>query len=173
MEQLGNILEALRFAGDQLKDRKLSTGMLALHHSIETVNILWHIGKVSDQRILMAAALHQVPRIQEELKAGIIEIFGEDVSKYIQASLAPASLKTPYFERLKLKKNKAEQAGRQIYLAATAAFLRHHRDQQEILDEVLKSEEIGTRKTFIKEFTGTYPELEEFLRNLGAGPSED
>ena len=166
MEQLGNILEALRFAGDQMKDQKLSTDMSALHHAIETANILWHIGKVQDQRILMAGALHQVPRIQEELKAGVEDIFGKEVSQYIQAARDPENLKTPYLERLKLKKNKKDQAGRQIYLAASAALLRHLRDNTDQLEEIRKTEEMQTRKSYIAEFSGSYPELENFFNQL-------
>lgn len=166
MNQLGNILEALRFAGDQLKDTKLDTGILGLHHAIETVNILWHIGKVEDQRILMAAALHQIPRIQDELRAGIQDVFGNDVSQYIESALDPESLKSPYLERLSFKKNVKEQAGRQIYLAATAALLRHHRENEDDLKRVQESEEIQTRKEFIKTFSGTQSILEEFLKTL-------
>jgi len=166
MNQLGNILEALRFAGDQLKDKKLSTGMLALHHAIECVNILWHIGKVEDQKILMAAILHQIPHLQQDLKQGIMDVFGEDVYQYIEAALDPESLKTPYLERLKFKKSVKEQAGRQIYLAATAAFLRNHNDKPEELKMLQESEEITSRKEFIAGFSGTQPKLEEFLRPL-------
>lgn len=166
MKELGNILEALRFAGDQLKGSTLSSGILALHHALETVNILWHIGKVEDQRVLMAAALHQIPRIQDELRIGVTEVFGEQVAQYIQASLSPESLKSPYFERLKLTKNKTEQAGRQIYLAATLAFLRQHKDNEEELKRVLESEEIQTRLKYISTFSGSQPKLEEFLKTL-------
>lgn len=166
MNQLGNILEVLRFAGDQLKDTKLNTGILALHHAIETVSVLWHIGKVEDQRILMAAALHQIPRIQDELRIGVQDVFGEEVSQYIEAALDPGSLKSPYLERLSFKKNTKEQAGRQIYLAATVALLRHHREDEEALKMMKNSEEMKTRTDFIKTFSGTQPVLEEFLKTL-------
>lgn len=166
MEQIGNILEALRFAANQIKDKKMSTGMGTLHHAIETVNILWHIGKVQDQKVLMAAALHQLPRVQEELKADVEAIFGKDVSQYIAASLEPANLKGAYFERLKLKKNKAEAAGRQIYLAASAALLRHLKDQEDRLQEVRKMEEVQERQKYIAEYSGHYEELEQFFQEL-------
>lgn len=172
MNQLGNILEALRFAGDQLKDTKLNTGILALHHAVETVSILWHIGKVEDQRILMAGALHQIPRIQDELRIGVQEVFGKEVSQYIEAALDPGSLKSPYLERLSFKKNTKEQAGRQIYLAATAAMLRHYREDEEALKQLRESEELQTRMEFIQTFSGTQSVLEEFLKTLlGENPA--
>ncbi|MEM6802319.1 MAG: HD domain-containing protein [Bacteroidota bacterium] len=166
MEQIGNILEALRFASNQIKDKKMSTGMGTLQHAIETVNILWHIGKVQDQKILMAAILHQIPRVQDELKGDVETIFGKEVSQYIHASLEPASLKGAYFERLKLKKNKTEAAARQIYLAASAALLRHLKDQEDRLAEVSQMDEIKERQQYITDFSGQYEALEQFFLEL-------
>lgn len=90
----------------------------------------------------MAAASRQMPRIQDELKIGVQDVFGTEVAHYIEAAL---DLKSPYLERLSFKKNTKEQAGRQIYLAATAALLPHHREDEEALKMFRESEEMKTR----------------------------
>jgi guanosine-3',5'-bis(diphosphate) 3'-pyrophosphohydrolase len=85
MQLTGKLLEALAFAVDRhrfhrRKDRRLSP---YVHHLIDVLNLLWQIGGIREENLLIAGILHDVIEDTNTTPEEIKEKFGAQVLAYV------------------------------------------------------------------------------------------
>ena len=85
MQLTGKLLEALAFAVDRhrfhrRKDRRLSP---YVHHLIDVLNLLWQIGGIREEDLLIAGVLHDVIEDTNTTPEEIEATFGAKVLAYV------------------------------------------------------------------------------------------
>jgi guanosine-3',5'-bis(diphosphate) 3'-pyrophosphohydrolase len=102
-ENTGLLLKALRFSADKHRNqrRKDSAQSPYINHPIEVVQLLWEVGGVRDNDILLAAILHDTIEDTETRSEDIREAFGEAVVAFVMEVTDDKSL--PKRERKRLQ----------------------------------------------------------------------
>ena len=91
------LLSALKFAADQHRDQRRKGAHQApyINHIIEVVETLAHVGKVTDDNILIAAALHDVVEDTAIKPEEIAQKFGAKVARIVAEVTDDKSLPKP------------------------------------------------------------------------------
>ncbi len=102
-ENTGLLLKALRFSADKHRNqrRKDNAQSPYINHPIEVVQLLWEVGGVRDNDILLAAILHDTIEDTETRSEDIREVFGEVVMALVMEVTDDKSL--PKAERKRLQ----------------------------------------------------------------------
>lgn len=102
-ENTGLLLKALRFSADKHRHqrRKDVAQSPYINHPIEVVQLLWEVGGVREDAILLAAILHDTIEDTEARPEEICEAFGEAVMGFVMEVTDDKSL--PKQERKRLQ----------------------------------------------------------------------
>ena len=99
-----NILKALSFASLKHRDqrRKDQEASPYVNHLIEVTRLLWEVGEVREEAVLVAAILHDTIEDTETTAEEITEIFGEEVANLVQEVTDDKSLAKGERKRLQI-----------------------------------------------------------------------
>lgn len=151
---LGNLLEALRFAGDRYGGRLHPDGLPMLAHLIEVVGVLWHVAEVRDQRVLLAGLVFRMEEDGVVSPPELTQVFGEQVATFARQAADLPALQPQPLQRLRFKSEQRTLAvARQIRLADAAVCLRRRPDAY-ALPRALES------------FRPSLPKLDAYLKRL-------
>ncbi len=83
--EIGTFLTALRFSAQRHRDqrRKDAGKSPYINHPIDVVEMLWRVGGISDNRVLVAALLHDLIEDTKTEPEEIAELFGAEVLFFV------------------------------------------------------------------------------------------
>lgn len=151
---LGNLLEGLRFVGDHYGLRAHPDGVSMVAHLTEVVNILWHVGQVRDQFVLLSGLLFRMPADGVCGVSALQPVFGERIAGYVSQAHDLAALQPRPMQRLRpAKEEERLKAARQIRLAEGIVCLRRRPDHYQLPAELAS-------------LRSSLPEMDAYLRQL-------
>lgn len=166
MEATGNIIEGMRFVTDRYVDMKWHHRLM-IQHLLDCCSILWQIGKVREQKIILAALLHRCPEDGVSDVTEIENIFGKEVLGYILSVKKDDLLKGESFKRLERKSIRLQkEAGRQIIMADACAGLRQIQSFDESTARAFWQNWIKEDYVVIETFRHQFTELDQYLTRL-------
>ncbi|MEM7369232.1 MAG: HD domain-containing protein [Bacteroidota bacterium] len=127
MQFTGTLLSAFAFAVDKhryqrRKDRRLSP---YVNHLVDVANVLWNVGKVRDEDILIASILHDTLEDTNTKPEEILEQFGPVVLGYVEEVSDDKSKPKDVRKRIQiLTASSKSQGAKQISLADKIANLK-------------------------------------------------
>jgi guanosine-3',5'-bis(diphosphate) 3'-pyrophosphohydrolase len=102
-ENTGVLLTAIEFSADRHRPqrRKDADKSPYINHPIEVAELLWRVGSIRDQAVILAAILHDIIEDTKTTPDEIRSLFGEDVLVIVLECTDDKSL--PYMDRKRLQ----------------------------------------------------------------------
>jgi GTP diphosphokinase / guanosine-3',5'-bis(diphosphate) 3'-diphosphatase len=102
-ENTGLLLTAINFSADRHRPQRRKDTLKSpyINHPIEVAELLWRVGGIRDQAVLIAAVLHDTIEDTETSPEEIRSLFGEDVLGIVLECTDDKSL--PYLDRKRLQ----------------------------------------------------------------------
>jgi guanosine-3',5'-bis(diphosphate) 3'-pyrophosphohydrolase len=102
-ENTGLLLTAINFSADRHRPQRRKDTLKSpyINHPIEVAELLWRVGGIRDQAVLIAAVLHDTIEDTETTPEEIRNLFGEDVLGIVLECTDDKSL--PYLDRKRLQ----------------------------------------------------------------------
>jgi len=102
-ENTGLLLTAINFSADRHRPQRRKDTLKSpyINHPIEVAELLWRVGGIRDQAVLLAAVLHDTIEDTETTPEEIGSIFGEEVMGIVLECTDDKAL--PYLDRKRLQ----------------------------------------------------------------------
>lgn len=102
-ENTGILLTAINFSADRHRPQRRKDTLKSpyINHPIEVAELLWRVGGIRDQAVLLAAVLHDTIEDTETTAEEIGSLFGEEVLGVVLECTDDKSL--PYLDRKRLQ----------------------------------------------------------------------
>ena len=102
-EKTGYLLTAIRFSADRHRPQRRKDTLKSpyINHPIEVAELLWRVGGVRDQAVLIAAVLHDTIEDTATTPDEIRSLFGQEVLDIVLECTDDKSL--PYLDRKRLQ----------------------------------------------------------------------
>lgn len=102
-ENTGLLLTAINFSADRHRPQRRKDTLKSpyINHPIEVAELLWRVGGIRDQAVLIAAVLHDTIEDTKTSPEEIRSLFGEDVLGIVLECTDDKSL--PYLDRKRLQ----------------------------------------------------------------------
>jgi guanosine-3',5'-bis(diphosphate) 3'-pyrophosphohydrolase len=125
---MNKLVAAIAFAADKHRNqrRKDHEASPYINHSIALANVLANEAGVDDERVLMAAVLHDTIEDTETTEQELLRLFGKDVANIVMEVTDDKSL--PKAERKRLQVQHATQTSRRAKLVKLADKICNLRD---------------------------------------------
>ena len=104
-QDAGLLLSAIHFSADRHRPqrRKDTDKSPYINHPIEVAELLWRVGGIRDQAVLLAAVLHDTIEDTETTPEEIQSLFGEEVLGIVLECTDDKSLPQPERKRLQIE----------------------------------------------------------------------
>jgi GTP diphosphokinase / guanosine-3',5'-bis(diphosphate) 3'-diphosphatase len=103
-EKTGILLTAIQFSAARHRDQRRKDRLKSpyINHPIEVTELLWRVGEVRDEAVLLAAILHDTIEDTETTPDDIRELFGEEVLGIVLECTDDKTLPQPERKRLQI-----------------------------------------------------------------------
>lgn len=158
------LIKALAFAADKHRNqrRKDADASPYINHPIALANVLVNEGGIEDERVIMAAVLHDTVEDTETSEQELAKVFGQEVTAIVLEVTDDKSL--PSAERKRLQVEHASTISRRAKLVKLADKISNLRDivASPPADWPIerKQEYFDWAKAVVEGMRGVHPELE-------------
>jgi guanosine-3',5'-bis(diphosphate) 3'-pyrophosphohydrolase len=127
-KHMNNVIKAIAFAADKHRNqrRKDADASPYINHPIALANVLANEADVEDERVLVAAVLHDTIEDTETSEQELVRVFGKDVAEIVLEVTDDKSL--PKDERKRLQIEHAPHVSRRAKLVKLADKICNLRD---------------------------------------------
>jgi len=164
---MNKLVAAIAFAADKHRDqrRKDREASPYINHPIALTNVLANEAEIDDERVLMAAVLHDTIEDTETTAQELIRLFGKDVADIVLEVTDDKAL--PKAERKRLQIEHAEHISRRAKLVKLADKICNLRDiaNSPPADWSVerKQEYFDWAKAVVDRLRGVHPTLEQLF----------
>jgi guanosine-3',5'-bis(diphosphate) 3'-pyrophosphohydrolase len=163
------VLQALAFAADKHRDqrRKEASASPYINHPIALANLLLNEAGVEDERVLVAALLHDTLEDTETTAPELVRLFGNEIANIVREVSDDKALPKPERKRKRLQVAYAAHISRQAKLVKLADKICNLRDitasPPADWSTARKREYFDWAKAVVDGLRGVNPELEHLF----------
>ena len=164
---MNRIIRAIAFAADKHRDqrRKDANASPYINHPIALANVLANEAGVDDERVLIAAVLHDTIEDTETSEQELVRVFGQEIAAIVLEVTDDKAL--PKAERKRLQIENAPDISRRAKLVKLADKICNLRDvagnQPVGWSHERKQEYFDWAKAVVDGLRGVHPELERLF----------
>jgi guanosine-3',5'-bis(diphosphate) 3'-pyrophosphohydrolase len=171
-EKTGILLTAIHFSADRHRDQRRKDTLKSpyINHPIEVAELLWQVGGIRDDAVLIAAVLHDTIEDTQTTPDEIRSLFGKEVLDIVLECTDDKSLPQP--ERKKLQIETAPHKTPKAKLVKLADKICNLRDLNQnpprFWPKIQKQEYLLWSEKVVAGLRGTNPALETLYDEIAA-----
>jgi GTP diphosphokinase / guanosine-3',5'-bis(diphosphate) 3'-diphosphatase len=171
-ENTGILLTAIHFSADRHRDQRRKDSLKSpyINHPIEVAELLWRVGGIRDEAVLLAAVLHDTIEDTDTTPDEVRQLFGQEVLDIVLECTDDKSLPQPERKRLQIETapHKSPKA-KLVKLADKICNLRDlNQNPPRFWPKIQKQEYLQWSEKVVSGLRGTNPALEALYDRYAA-----